>query len=252
MILPSTLIATPSTSDRPPHLTALYHVLAELKDRSGGPWTLGAVDGHHDWPPRGIYFFFTPDSNLEDDPPSQWTLSRIGTVGVARGSRNTLWSRLRQHRGNTRGEYAGGGNHRGSIFRKHVGRALIEAEGRHDQYPHWGTEHRTGVPIGTQELRAQEHPLEERVSDYIRQLPFLVLDVPGEPRPGCDRDRIETNLIALVSHHRRTTPGLLPDGWLGIDSPKPEVYKAGLWNINHVNALYTPTILEDVKEYLPD
>lgn len=252
MIYPSAFVATPSTSDRPPHLAALYEILGDLADRTDGPWTLGSVDGHQEWPERGIYFFFTPDTDLENTPPSQWNLSRIGTVGVAAGSSNSLWNRLRQHRGNTRGEYAGGGNHRGSIFRKHVGRAIIEAEGRHDQYPHWGTEHRAGIPIGTQELRAQEHPLETRVSDYIRDLPFLVLPVPGEPAPGCDRDRIETNLIALISHHRRTTPGLLMDGWLGIESPKPEVYKSGLWNINHVNALYTPTIFDDVQAYLPD
>lgn len=251
MIYPGALVATPSTTDRPPQLQAVYSLLADLKERTEGPWNLGAVDGYHDWPERGIYFFFTPDSDLDTPSPTQWKLSRIGTVGVSTGSANTLWNRLRQHRGNTRGAYAGGGNHRGSIFRKHVGRAIIEAEGRHDQYPHWGIEHRAGIPIGTEELRAQEHPLEERVSEYIRDLPFLVLPVPGEPRPGCDRDRIETNLIGLVSHYRRSTPGLLMDDWLGVESPKPEVYKSGLWNIEHVNALYTPTILDDAAAYLP-
>jgi len=45
---------------------------------------------------------------------------RVGTHGLKTGSTSTLWGRVHQHR-DTR---EGGGNHRGSVFRLHVGQAL--------------------------------------------------------------------------------------------------------------------------------
>jgi len=129
----------------------------------------------------------------------RWRLSRIGTVGVSADSSNTLWNRLRQHHGNVRGKYAGGGNHRGSIFRLHVGRALIEKHGWHDEYPHWGEQN---PDAETTAVREQEHELEQRVSEYIRDLPFLWVDVPGDPGPECVRAVIEANTIAMVSSRR--------------------------------------------------
>ncbi|WP_434529955.1 hypothetical protein ACODNH_00615 (plasmid) [Haloarcula sp. NS06] len=94
------------------------------------------------------------------------------------------------------GKYAGGGNHRGSIFRLHVGRALIEKHGWHDEYPHWGE---PNPDAETTAVREQEHELEQRVSEYIRDLPFLWVDVPGKPGPECDRAVIESHTIAMVS-----------------------------------------------------
>jgi hypothetical protein len=188
--------------------------------------------------------FFSDDTNLEFDPVDEWDIVLIGTVGDCAGSKSILWDRLRAHRGSQRRAYAGGGNSRGSIFRKHVGRALIESWGLHDRYPHWGTPHRN-LPdeVETTELREQEHPLEQDVSDRIRQLPFLVVDIPGTPGPDCDRARIKKNLIALVAHTRRTTPGLKSDDWLGNNSPHAEIAKTGLWNIDHVSAFSTNSII---------
>ena len=62
---------------------------------------------------------------------------RVGTHALKTGSKTKLWTRLKQHKGITR---TGGGNHRGSIFRKIMGAALIKkrqsglsllGEGRH-------------------------------------------------------------------------------------------------------------------------
>jgi len=83
-------------------------VLADLRDQIGGPYYLGDANGRLEWPDRGVYFFFSPASDLRQMPSTKWRLSRIGTVGVSTGSSNTLWNRLRQHRGNVRGKYAGG------------------------------------------------------------------------------------------------------------------------------------------------
>jgi hypothetical protein len=242
------LAGTASTSPDP--LDQFYTKLGDLKTQTDGPYYLDECDGQMDWPDRGIYIFFDQNSDLDVDPPSEWSISRIGTVGVSEGSSNTLWKRLRQHRGNTRGEHAGGGNHRGSIFRLHVGRAIIEAENLHDDYPYWGTSHREGIPLETDALREQEHPLEVRVSDYIRSLPFLVMDVPGAPSKTSARARLEKNLIGLVSQRRRTTPTLMREGWLGHENPKPEIHRTGLWNIHHVTALYDASIISDINSYI--
>ncbi len=149
------------------------------------------MTGRLDWPDRGVYFFFSPASDLRATTAVDWQLSRIGTVGVSTGSSNTLWNRLRQHRGNVQGKYAGGGNHRGSIFRLHVGRALIEKHGWHDEYPHWGDQN---PDAETTAVREQEHELEQRVSEYIRDLPFLWVDVPGKPGPSATEPRLSQTL----------------------------------------------------------
>ena len=88
------------------------------------------------WPDRGIYIFFDKTTDPEIDPVSEWHITRIGTVGVSEGSSSSLWQRLRTHRGTTSRSYADGGNCRGSVFRLHVGKAIIEGEGLEDKYPH--------------------------------------------------------------------------------------------------------------------
>jgi len=222
-----------------------------LHETTDGPYRLGDVDGGLDWPSRGIYVFFTPDTTLSVDSVGDWYVSRIGTVGDCAGSKATLWERLRAHRGNERGTYAGGGNHRGSIFRKHVGRCLIERDGLHEEYPYWGVPHRD-LPddIETTPLREQEHRLKTRISKYIRQLPFLVTDVPGEAGPDSERAVLEKNLIALMAHARRTNPELRKTEWLGAHSPHTEIAKAGLWNIDHVNAFYSGDVVSTTDKFV--
>jgi hypothetical protein len=224
----------------------ILEVLGDLRDQIAGPYYLADVDGRLDWPDRGVYFFFSPATDLRSAPAHKWRLSRIGTVGVSQGSSNTLWNRLRQHRGNVRGKYAGGGNHRGSIFRLHVGRALIEKHGWHDQYPHWGEQN---PDAETTAVREAEHDLEQRVSEYIRDLPFLFVDVDGEPGPECDRAEIEANTIAMVSHHR-CSAGPSDLDWLGFHSPKEAVFQSGLWNVRHVADECDPTVVDLLSEYV--
>lgn len=244
-------ISTVSSPDRPSKLAQFYRKLGVLKERTGGPFYLSDVDGAMDWPDRGIYVFFDESTDPEIDPVSEWHITRIGTVGVSEGSSSSLWQRLRTHRGTTSGRYADGGNCRGSIFRLHIGKSLIEKESLEDKYPHWGVPHRN-LPedLSTAEVRAQEHPLELRVSEHIRKLPFLVIDIPGEPHADCDRSRLEKNLIALVSHARRTNPNLRKDDWVGHHSPRAEINKTGLWNIAHVNSFYTDSIISEVTPYI--
>jgi hypothetical protein len=103
----------------------------------------------------------------------------------------TLWDRLRQHRGHIGGRYAGGGNHRASVFRRHVGAAIIRRERlSRELLDSWLDRHNPSV-----QMAAQEAPIEVKVSQYIGSMPFLWLSVPERP----DRHSIERNSIALLS-----------------------------------------------------
>lgn len=226
-------------------LDRLYDLLANLEDRVGGKQRLGHCTGYMDWPDRGVYFFFAHDEHRHTG--DQHRLTRIGTHAVSAGSGTSLWNRLRTHRGANSGTYGEGGNHRGSVFRKRVGEALIERHGLHDEYPYWGE----GSSAG-RDRRLTEHDHEQRVSDYIRDLPFLWISVDDEPGPDSDRAYIERNAIALVSNFEKESLDSRRNDWLGKHSPRKEIHDSGLWNINHVEEDYDPAFLERVSEAVED
>lgn len=208
-------------------LDRLYALFDRLESNVGGKRRLEECTGHMDWPDRGVYFFFATDETR--DATDQLRLTRIGTHAVSSGSGTTLWNRLRTHRGANRGSYEGGGNHRGSVFRKHVGRAMIEREGLGDEYPHWGA-----GSTADRERRLAELAHERRVSEYVRDLPFLWVDIDDEPGPESDRASVERNAIALVSNYEKEAIDRRSDEWLGRSSPRDKVAASGLWNIDHV------------------
>jgi hypothetical protein len=89
---------------------------------------------------------------------------------------------------------------------------------------------------------------ERRVSQYIRDLPFLWIDVDDEPGPESDRAYIERNALALVSNYRKDSLDPRSDDWLGRDSPRSEISDSGLWNINHVGEQYDPAFLDRLAD----
>lgn len=218
----------------------LYGLFDTLAKRVGGMYRLDDCSGYMNWPERGIYFFFSNDETRETSDHRRVT--RVGTHAVSSGSGTTLWDRLIQHRGHNSGSYAGGGNHRGSVFRKRVGEAIIEREGLQDEYPQWGE-----GSSAARERRLQELAMEQRVSDYIRDLPFLWLAVDDEPGPQSDRAYIERNAIALLSNYRNVAIDPRDEEWLGKYSPCDEIRVSGLWNVNHVAEEYDPAFLDRLK-----
>jgi hypothetical protein len=159
----------------------------------------------------------------------QWHICRVGTHAISLGSKSTLRARLRAHLG-TR---TGNGNHRGSIFRLHVGNALLRRDQR--EIVTWGNGAVTPHELRSSEaLREAEAQHEQQVSEYIGQLPVLWLAVPDEASPSSERSIIERNAIALLSHsaHSRTA---MPEEWLGAYSPRREIRESRLWNLNYVN-----------------
>jgi len=226
-------------------LDRFYQLMDELEAQVGGKQTLGDCDGYMDWPDRGVYFFFSPDQRR--DSTDQLRLTRVGTHAVSEGSSTSLWDRLRTHRGALNGTYEGGGNHRGSVFRKRVGEALIERHGLHDKYLVWGV-----GSSADRERRLDELELERRVSEYIRDLPFLWANVPDQPSPESDRAYIERNAIALVSNYSRDSIDPRADDWLGTNCPSEEIRESGLWNVNHVDESYDPAFLNRLAEVVDD
>lgn len=222
-------------------LDRLYNLLDRLEANVGGKQRLKDCTGYMDWPERGVYFFFTDDETR--DSTDQLRLTRIGTHAVSSGSGTSLWNRLRTHRGANRGTYEGGGNHRGSVFRKRVGEAMIERDDLHGDYLHWGNGSSAGRDRRLTEL---EH--ERRVSQYIRDLPFLWVDVDDEPAPDSDRAYIERNAIALVSNYQKGPIDPRNESWLGAESPREEISGSGLWNINHVAETYDPSFLDRLAD----
>jgi len=199
-----------------------YALLGQLAEILGGPRCLRDCDGADGWPRQGVYFFFEP---AEVRAGGGDRVVRVGTHALTATSQASLWGRLRQHRGEVGGLRPGGGNHRASVFRRHVGAALIRREGLPGELREsWLDRH--GPRPGSEEAEAR---VEQAVSRHIGGMPFLWLGVPD--RAG--RGFIERNSIALASC---LADGLdqPSTGWLGRAAERTEIRQSGLWNVEHI------------------
>jgi len=199
----------------------------ELREHTGGS----------SWPSRGVYFFME-SGEFRSRAPQSPRIVRVGTHAVSSGATSTLWGRLRAHRGGMDGR----GNHRGSIFRLHVGAALLESEG--NQLATWGI--KTSAPGN---IRTVEAVHEKRVSAYIGRMSVVWVQVPDAPGPGSARSLIEKNAIALLSN-RRDPVDPPSASWLGRSSPREEIARSGLWNLNYVDVRYDPGFLDVLERHV--
>lgn len=199
--------------------------------QSGGR-RIEATTGRQTWPSRGVYFILAPNQGVS--PGHMPRIVRVGTHAVSQGSKTTLWDRVSTHRGTI----AGGGSHRSSIFRLHVGRAwarFAEAE----TWPNSWAQGQS-APL---EVRQGEERLEQQVSRLIGAMQVLWLNVDDEPGPRSERAYIERNVIGLLSRL-----GLLSANaeanWLGQFSSEWRIAASGLWNLNHVFRRPDPDFIE--------
>lgn len=223
----------------------LYRLLDNLSTRVGGPRQLNQCHGRMGWAQRGVYFFFEPGETRRNGTPR---VVRVGTHALKTGSGTSLWNRLSQHRGNLAGRSPGAGNHRGSIFRLHVGASLLRRDPKPVDAPahdSWG--HRSLAPSA---VRALEVPHERRVSIHIGAMPFLWLPVDDPPGPDSDRGRIERGTIALLSALGKPDADPPSPTWLGNHSNRSAVVGSGLWNVNHVHETPSPEVFDLIEHWI--
>ena len=221
------------TAKRLDDLRRFYDILDVLAQRLGGFRHLESCTRRMVWPKRGVYFFREAGEARSDggDGPR---VVRVGTHALGSTSRTTLRQRLYQHRGNI-GDH--GGNHRGSVFRQHVGFALLTADPEL-VCPTWGKGN-----SALRDVRTSEQPFEIRVSKVIGVMPFLWLAIDDDPGPYSMRGFVERNSIALLSNYDRSPEDPPSPGWLGCHSRSDRVRKSGLWNSNHVDEHHAPEFL---------
>jgi hypothetical protein len=235
---------TPSRDGRRrQHLDRFYHLLDVLSEKLGGPRRLRDCSGRDGWPERGVYFFFEEGETREDGQSPR--VVRVGTHALSRSSRSTLWKRLARHRGTVSGSQAGGGNHRGSIFRHHVGTALLARDGYPEEVRRaWASAR------ADRRIKDIEYRLERAVSEHIRRMPFLWLAVLDAPGRDSRRGYLEANAIGLLSNCGRQPIDPPSADWLGRWAESPSVGESGLWNVNQVDQGYDPAFLDLLERYI--
>jgi hypothetical protein len=217
-------------------LEQLYSYFRILEIGLGGKRLISECTGQQNWPQSGVYLFFESGELRKAHRIPR--VVRVGTHGVSRGSKATLWNRLRTHRGTSDGL----GNHRSSVFRFHIGSALSKRD-PHLYINSWGK------PETTAEIRYKEEDLERAVSNYINSMSILWISVEDESGPASDRAYLERNMIGLLAG--RQGPIDIPsENWLGLYSPHDRIKRSGLWNLDFIDYSYSNTFLDILKEYI--
>lgn len=165
-------------------------------------------------PLNGIYILF------EDGEKAHGT-NRIVRIGTHTG-KDQLRSRLNQH-------FILENKDR-SIFRKNIGRALLNKE-KDPFLEKWELDLTTRTAkenFGFQIDHEKQMQVEHQVSDYIQShFWFVVFPVPQKE----DRLILESRIISTVS----LCPSCRPSpNWLGLFSPKEKIRESGLWIVNEL------------------
>lgn len=161
---------------------------------------------------------------------------RIVRIGTHTGSGN-LMQRLMEH-------YITENHHR-SIFRKHIGRALLNK--RSDPYLEaWNTDFTTRKSresLGHMRDMTREVEIEREVSSYLRQhTSFCLISEPDAHA----RKALERGLIALLAQETACVPSA---DWLGLWATDSRISESGLWNIQGLKG--TPLTDKEVSALAP-
>lgn len=164
-------------------------------------------------PANGIYIFFEQGEN------AVWRggcVSRIVRIGTHRRD-GSFPGRIRQHYGRVNSLR---GNKNGSVFRKHVGSALLrKADLRDPRLDSW---------LGQKGGSYLE--VEEQVSRTLRDnFTFSCIRVDD----ATDRINIEKGLIALLARYSPLKPS---KAWLGHHAASEKIRECGLWNVQRATS----------------
>lgn len=164
-------------------------------------------------PDDGVYVFYERGQTARLD---DWTVDRVTRIGTHRADGN-FPGRIRQHYGNKTNL---SGNKNASVFRKHVGGALLRKQDPHDaRIEPWLTQG------GKRDLDVEEH-----VSRVLRsRFTFTCITAPTKE----DRMMLERGLIGLLAQHGPTSAS---PSWLGHHAESRKIQNSGLWNTQHTSA----------------
>lgn len=164
-------------------------------------------------PANGIYLFFERGEGVDG---GNHRLDRIVRVGTHNQDGN-FPGRIRTHYGN-RAKL--GGNKNSSVFRKHLGGALMRRD-----YPE--------DPRLQPWLKQDGPTFEELEAEVSRALHSDFTFVCFAVATKEDRLRLESGLIALLAQHSAGAPSAQ---WLGHHANAPEIRRTGLWNTRCVDS----------------
>lgn len=165
-------------------------------------------------PKNGIYILFENREKAHGG-------DRIVRVGTHTGN-NQLPSRLRQHFLNE--------NKDRSIFRKNIGRALLNKE-KDSFLNEWEIDLTTKEAkdkfLSSVNLEKQKQ-IEKQVSKYIQKnFSFVVFPVEDKKK----RLEIESKIISTISFCSECK---FSENWLGLFSTKEKIRESGLWLVNEL------------------
>lgn len=187
-----------------------------------------------DIPKNGIYILFEKGEFAH-------STSRIVRIGTHTG-KNKLPSRLKEHFVNE--------NKDGSIFRKNIGRALLNKD-NNPFIEQWNKKNlakkiKKALDFNSDEFIKQEEiekrikEIEKRVTEYIREnISFVTFRIDDEKK----RLEFESKIISTVSLCDKCKPS---PNWLGLFSPVEKIRRSGLWLVNKL--WKTPLSEEDLIE----
>ena len=188
------------------------------------------------WPDRGVCFFFEPGERRSGSGAGLRVV-HVSTHAVSAGSKSTLWGRVHQHRGTLDPL---GGNHRGSVFRKLVGEAMM-ARTPSVGSSSWGEKNKESKGDADSERR-----LEALVSRRIGQMNLVCLPVKDAPGPDSLRAFVKRNTVALLSGYVEGWIDPPSPHWLGNHCASERVRFSGLWNRNNVEDAVDPGLLGEL------
>lgn len=122
-----------------------------------------------------------------------------------------------------------------SIFRKNIGRALLNGE-RDSYLKVWEidfTEGRNRLALGRLRDLEKEASLERRITEILRTRFFFRFIIVEDERKRFGATGLESRLIGTLSQCRSCRP---TPGWLGNLSPKRQIRNSGLWVAHHLRA----------------
>ena len=186
---------------------ALHHLFSK-QERFSFPFEPSRI------PRNGIYILFEKGERGHDT-------DRIVRVGTHTGD-DQLRSRLRQHFIKE--------NKDRSIFRKNIGRALLNQTGDPflEQWDWDLTTRKAKDAQGHLIDRNKQKEVERQVTAYIQDhFSFVVFEVAEKER----RLRLEARIISTVSWCDACRPSA---HWLGLHSPKAKIRQSGLWLVNEL------------------